>query len=185
MAADLGVMQEYWCDAFPPLHSIAAFLRWLVSAHSGDLLAYPVGGPHGSSAATLCLVAVAILMLWRERQSRLLLLLLTPLALNFVSALLHRYPYGAAVRLSLYSAPMACLLAGIGADVALAVCPRRGRLPEAAIVLLLAMLPVGSMVRDISYPGKSDSDIRGTSPAGSGSKWPATASWSAARPTWG
>jgi hypothetical protein len=161
MDANLVVMQQYWRDAFPPLHSIAAFLGWLVSSHSGELLAYPVGGPHGSSVATLCLVIVAILMLWRKRQSRLLLLLLAPLALNFVSALMHRYPYGTAVRLSLYWAPMACLLAGIGADVALArLWPRRGRFPEAAIVLLLAVLPVGSMVRDVSCPGKSDSDIR-------------------------
>ncbi len=161
MAADLGVMQGHWRDAFPPLHSLAAFLQWLVLAHSGDLLAYPMGGPHGGSAATLCLVAVAILMLWRKRQSRLLLLLLAPLALNFAAALLHRYPYGMAVRLSLYWAPMACLLLGIGADVVLArLWPRRRRLPEAAIVLLLALLPLGSILRDISHPGKSDSDVR-------------------------
>jgi len=161
LTADLGVMTNYWQDAFPPLGSLPAFLSWLVFAHSGDSLAYPVGGPHGGSAATLCLVAVGIVMLWRKRQSRLLLLLLAPLALNFVAALLHRYPYGAAVRLALYWAPMACLLSGIGADVVLArLWPRRGRWPEAAIVLLLALLPVGSTVRDVAWPGKSDSDVR-------------------------
>ena len=187
MSADLGIMQHYWGDAFPPLHSLAALLRWLAWAHSGDLLAYPVGGPHGRSAATLCLAAVAILMLWRKRQLRLLLLLLAPLALNFAAAVMHRYPYAAAVRLSLYWAPVACLLVGIGAEVALGrLWPRRGRLPEAVLALLLAMLAVGSIVRDVSHPGKSESDIRpGISPAGSGLKWPATESWSAARPTWG
>ena len=162
MTTSLGVMQVYWREAFPPLDSLGAFLRWLISAHTGDLLAYPVGGPHGGSAATLCLVAVGIVVLWRKRQSRLLLLLLlAPLALNFVAALLHRYPYGTAVRLSLYWAPMACLLSGIGVEVVLVrLWPRRGRLPEAALVFLLALLPVGSMVRDIAWPGKSDSDIR-------------------------
>jgi hypothetical protein len=161
LQADLGEMQSYWHESFPPLHSLTALLRWLVSAHSGELLAYPIGGPHGGSAATLFFCAVAVLMLWRKRQSRLLLLLLTPLALNFVAALVHRYPYGMAVRLALYWAPMACLLSGMGVDVVLArLWPHRRRLPETAIVFALALLAVGSICRDVAYPGKSDSDIR-------------------------
>jgi hypothetical protein len=163
LSADLGNMAMYWSASFPPAGSPGALLGWLLSVHTGELLAYPVGGPRGGSLLTLVCCVVAIVVLCRKRQAGLLVLCLGPFFLNFCAALVHRYPYGGSVRLGLFLAPLVCLLTGVGIDAIFAGLLRRrgpGAPAELLIVPLLAAIAVGSMVRDCRLPGKSESDIR-------------------------
>jgi hypothetical protein len=156
------VMERYWQNAFPPLDSPAALGRWLVATHTGDALAHPFGGDRGASTLTSLLCVVALGVLVRSRQGVLLLLLLAPAALNFIAAAMHRYPYGGHIRLAMHLAPSVCLLAGMGAQAALER-GFRGRPRRTATLVvfgLLTALGIGSMVRDIAWPARSENDQR-------------------------
>jgi hypothetical protein len=156
------VMQRYWHDAFPPLDSPGTLARWLVATHTGDAMAHPFGGDRGASTLTTVLCVVALGVLVRRRQGALLLLLLAPAALNFIAAAMHRYPYGGHIRLAMHLAPVVCLLAGLGAAASLERGFRRWprRTPTMVALGLLAALGVGSMVRDIARPARSENDQR-------------------------
>jgi hypothetical protein len=67
--AELGFMGSYWNSAFPPLSEPGKLPRWLLAAHTGDLLAYPVGGGNGASTLTglLFLTGLAVLV-WRQQR---------------------------------------------------------------------------------------------------------------------
>ncbi|MGA2621995.1 MAG: glycosyltransferase family 39 protein, partial [Thermoguttaceae bacterium] len=123
--AELELMVGLWQSAFPPLDSIGRFLAWLAAAHTGSLVAQPIGGEHYGSTLTFLLCAVGMAALVRRGRYRLLLLCAAPPALNFLAALLRRYPYGGHVRLAMYLAPIVCLLAGLGAAVVLEAFRRR------------------------------------------------------------
>lgn len=160
--AGAATMQAYWKDAFPPWESPASLVRWLVAAHTGPMLAHPVGGDHGASIATalLCLAGVAVLL--RRRQGVLLAVLLVPWGLNLLAAALHRYPYGGHVRVALHLAPSVCLLAGVGLA---AVLGRLGAAKQvtggmAGALLVLSAIGVGTMVRDVARPARSENDLR-------------------------
>ncbi len=157
-----ATMQAYWKEAFPPGESFGRLLRWLADSHTGVMLAHPVGGEHGGSIATalLCLVGVGVLV--RRRHGHLLAMLLVPWGLNLLAAALHRYPYGGHVRLAMHLAPSVCLLAGVGLAAVL------GRLKPAerafrgaaAALVVLAAIGVGTMVRDVVRPARSENDLR-------------------------
>jgi len=163
-AAELQTMQFYWQEAFPPLGEPLHLLRWLWEAHTGAMLAYPVGGASGGSTVTFlfCLVAVAVLC--RRRQFLLLVLCLAPLALTFAAAALKRYPYGGVVRFQLYMAPIFCLLAGLGLAVLLAWYPRKWALrwlgPEMVAALALLSFAAVSLGRDLGNPVKNPIDAQ-------------------------
>ena len=77
--------------------------------------------------------------------------------MNFVAALLHKYPYGGCCRLSQHLAPAACLLAGLGlAAVVERVrqSPRYGRYALRSAVGCLALVAAIGMVRDLWRPFK-------------------------------
>jgi len=156
-ASDLGWMQLQWAETFPPLNEPLGLLLWLVDAHTGQMLAYPVGGMNWGSTFTLLCLLVAVSVLCRRRRWSLLVICLAPLALNFVAAALQRYPYGGMVRFQLYLAPVFCLLAGFGLAVLSAWCPTR-RLDRAvpSALAALALLAVGgaTIARDLAQPAK-------------------------------
>ncbi len=102
-----------WTETFPPIDRPLRFAWWLVESHIGNLMAYPIGGRNGGSILTTVLVFSGIVTLWRTRRE-LLLLLLSPVPLNFIAALLHKYPYGGSARVSQFLAPAICLLAAVG-----------------------------------------------------------------------
>ncbi len=156
------VMERYWQAAFPPLDAPGALARWLVATHTGDVMAHPFGGDRGGSTLTTVLCVVALGVLVQKRQGTLILLLLAPAALNFIAAAMHRYPYGGHVRLAMHLAPVVCLLAGVGAAAALerAVRARPRQTPTMVALCLLAALGMGSMVRDIARPARSENDQR-------------------------
>lgn len=104
---------EMWEKTFPPLTNPIQFVKWFLFMHTGNMLAYPIGGDKGASTLTFLLVIVGSVRLWRRDRS-LLLLLLAPLLLTFLAAAFKKYPYGGSARTSLYMAPAFCTLAGLG-----------------------------------------------------------------------
>ena len=105
----------YWSESFPPLRDgIAATLAWAIKIHSGNLLAYPVGGQDGASVVTLLCVIAGVMALIRGKKAVLLGLLLVPFGLNLAASAVGRYPYGGESRIAQHLAPAVCLLAGFG-----------------------------------------------------------------------
>jgi len=148
-------------DAFPPLTKPWRLPYWLLDIHTGNLMAYPVGGKHGGSTLTFLLVLIGIGRLWRTRRA-LLIVLLGPLLLTFIAAALHRYPYGSSARFSLHMAPAFCLLAGVGLLTALKRCLPARKVPGGVRVaaLILAAVPVGGIVADVLRPYKFLYDVK-------------------------
>jgi hypothetical protein len=112
--ASLGGMRECWDHAFPPLSSPGRLLYWLLYAHTGPIFGQPVGGDHFGSIGTTLLCLVAVVVLWRGRQSWFLLFCAAPFALNLAAAALRRFPYGGHMRMAMHLMPLVCLLAGFG-----------------------------------------------------------------------
>lgn len=156
-------MSHFYRRGFPPLDQPLRLPVWLLDIHTSDMLAYPFGGGHGGSTLTFFCVAAGMAVLIRRRHWPLAGFCLIPLGLNMTAAAMHRYPYGQMVKFQLYLAPLFCVLAGLGA-VAVLSWRRRGRpvqLPALQIVLVvLALVGVGSIARDIWSPAKSLSTQR-------------------------
>jgi hypothetical protein len=150
-----------WQPAFPPVRELRRLPAWLLSVHTGNLLAYPIGGNHGGSTVTFLLVVVGCLALWRLGQRDRLTLLLGALPLTFVAAALRKYPYGGSARVSLYMAPAFCLLAGVGLTTFLKLCLPRRVVPAGIGVaaLVMAALASGGIVRDLLKPYKAPADF--------------------------
>lgn len=166
--AELGYMRNYWKDNLPDITAPWEVARWLVLTHTGDLLAIPLGGERGASTLTFLMVVVGIVALVRQRRRMLLVLCLAPPALNMLAALLGRFPYGGHVKFSQYLAPAICMLLGSGgaalAARALKEVPNGTRPPRVrglrVALALLAIIPMGVVVRDFATPYKSLTDQR-------------------------
>jgi hypothetical protein len=107
-------MRDYWSDGFPPADPLG-FIKWLALINTGRVMAYPVGESNGGSTVTFLLFLAGVWHCWTSGRRQLLVLLLTPFALNLFAAIIQRYPYGGCCRLSQHLAPAVCLLAGAGA----------------------------------------------------------------------
>jgi hypothetical protein len=75
-------LQTYWAEAFPPW-PLWPLVKWLVLFHTGQLMAYPVGGSSGASIITAVLFAFGAWTWWKGGPRPLLVLWLTPFALNY------------------------------------------------------------------------------------------------------
>ena len=78
-----------------------------------------------------------------------------PPGLNLIAAAMQRYPYGGHLRFTLYLAPVICVLAALGVAWAIARFARSpSRRPALYGILLglVALIPWGSMVRDVVRP---------------------------------
>ncbi len=169
-----------WASAFPPMDSLTGFIGWFFRAHTGNMLAYPVGGNHGGSTATFVLIIFGMIALWRTRQRLVLALLLSPIPLMFIAAALKKYPYGDSARVEQHIAPAACLIAGAGLVAFLNHgWKKRGVVSgmQIACVVMLCFIGYG-MVKDILEPYKKESDEVArqlvqdwTARAESGDKW--------------
>jgi hypothetical protein len=152
---------NYWEEGFPPADLVGK-LQWIVSAHAGEMLAYPIGGQHGASLATLLLVSAGVVTLARERRWPLLALCTLPFGLGVLAALLHRYPYGASARLAQHLAPPVCMLAGLGLARGLewlaSTWPARQRW-VAGVAGVLALFGVCCLVRDLIHPTKTNTEL--------------------------
>jgi 4-amino-4-deoxy-L-arabinose transferase-like glycosyltransferase len=151
-----------WNGDFPPFNSVSAFATWFIDRHTGHMLAYPIGGGHGGSAATAALVALAVGVLWRQRRRALAAAFLAPLGFCFVAAVFHRYPYGGSQRTMQFMAPAFCIMAGLGLATVAAACARWRRargLPALAAGILVAV-GVVSLGRDLLRPYKTIGDFQ-------------------------
>ena len=147
-------MQSYWASAFPP-HGLLPFAKWFVLQTTGQMTAYPIGAERGGSIVTVALVIAGVVLWIRQRQTRWLLLLLAPLALNLIAAVLHRYPFGGSCRLSQALAPSVCILAGLGSAFLIhrfAGTSIRQRRWVVGAVCLFALVGVGGAAIDIAFP---------------------------------
>jgi len=81
-------------------------------------MAIPVGDKNGGSIVTALLFAFGVWSWWKGGRRSLVVLFLTPFALNLLAAAMHLYPYGVG-RLSQHLVPAICLLAGTGLAVLL------------------------------------------------------------------
>lgn len=150
-------MTEAWAHTFPPYQSPVELVGWLVKTHASDMLAYPVGASHGGSSLTLlgCIAGACVLL--RQRRWTLALLCFVPPGLHLIAAAMQRYPYGGHLRFTLYLAPVICVLAALGVAWAIARFARSpSRRPALYGILLglVALIPLGSMVRDVVRPYK-------------------------------
>ncbi len=163
--AELGFMSGQWADAFVPLTSVFGFLKWLITTHTGILFAHPVGDKNfGSTVTTILLVIGSGFLVQRQRWVVVSLLLL-PMGVHFAAATMQRYPYGGAVKFSLYAAPMITLIMGVGCTALIR--RKREMAPAApwsktaiAVLLVIASIGVGSMVSDVITPYKTTADVR-------------------------
>jgi Dolichyl-phosphate-mannose-protein mannosyltransferase len=147
-------LQEYWAEAFPPA-SPWPFVKWLALIHTGRMMAYPLGESNGGSSVTFLLFLVGAWAWWKSGRRSLLALWLTPFALNFVAAALHRYPYGGCCRLSQHMAPAICLLTGLGVSTLLErwTSSEGARWRWAAVLGgLFALCAIGGMIFDVARP---------------------------------
>ncbi len=154
-------LQAAWADAFPP-SSPLPLVRWLALIHTGQMTAYPFGANDGGSTLTFLLFAFGAWTWWKGGRRSLLVLWLAPFALNLLAAFLHRYPYGAAGRLTQHLAPAVCLLAGTGAAALLERFVRSDavRLRWAVgVSVVLAGCALGGLVCDVIHPYR-DSETR-------------------------
>ncbi|MGA3067557.1 MAG: hypothetical protein ABSF29_12000 [Tepidisphaeraceae bacterium] len=107
-------MTSYWADAFPPKHPFQ-LLVWLIEIHTGNMFAYPCGAKNGGSIVSFIAFVVGLTIIFRGRGIWLPCVLLGPFALNFLAAMMHRYPYGESARVAQHLAPASVLLIGVGA----------------------------------------------------------------------
>lgn len=154
------MMHRFWAEGFPP-QTPGAFLLWLVQAHTGLLLAYPLGGaPFGSVLTTgLCLLGATAL--WRSGRRQVTVLLALPFIFGVLAAALHRYPYGPHARLGQYLAPSIVLFAGAGLAwviQTLARSERRQRVGVLSACGVLVLFALGGMARDWFQPAKTGLD---------------------------
>ena len=162
--AELGFMTDYWREAFPPLSNPLQLIIWFFTVHTSELLAWPIGGARGASAFTAILFVIGLWQLLKTRNLFWSLLILGPLGLNFIAAMLERYPYGGHMKFSMYFGPAVCLLAGCGAATWNARTARnRPRLARRAAIgtaAALALIACASITRDVLHPYKTQSDER-------------------------
>jgi hypothetical protein len=146
-------MQSFWAEGFPPAAPLA-LAKWLLFAHTGQMMAFPIGSQDGGSALTTLLCLAGAWRFCTSRQRALLVLCLAPFGLGLIAALLHRYPYGASCRLCQHLAPAICLSAGMGAAVLLervrSALVRRRCIVGVCTVLVL--IGVAGMAIDAIHP---------------------------------
>jgi len=150
-----GSIRTPWASAFPPIRRPWLLPWWLVKVHTGNTLAYPVGGKNGASTLTFLLVVAGGVSIWRTGRRRLLALLLCPLALTLIAAAMRRYPHGRSIRISLHLAPAFCLLGGEGLAVLLKTCLRSSRRAAAGIrvaAVVLGLIALAGAARDVVRP---------------------------------
>jgi hypothetical protein len=146
--ATLAAMQAQWGAAFPPLADPLSLLKWLVTVHTGGMLAYPCGGERGASGPTLLLFVVGGIVLWRRGRRAILWTSLAPFGVALLAAAIRRYPYGGVAhgspaRVMQYLVPNICLLAGLGSATLLRLIPAPRRRLRAVGAGLLGLAAVG------------------------------------------
>jgi hypothetical protein len=159
--AELDRMRGYWPADFLPVGEFWRIPMWLVGQLAGDYLAIPFGGGNFGSTLTLIIVLAGVGTFYRRRQYHLLWLALMPAAINLVLSALRLYPFGGAVKFSMYEMPMICIAAGAGVTALLESArwlDARRSLMQTALLCSIAAVAVVTMTRDVMLPYKTLSD---------------------------
>ncbi len=151
---------ETWRDAFPPFGRPWQIPGWLLDVHTGNMLAYPLGGNHYASVVTTILVILGVRRLWRVRPD-LVVLLLSPLPPMLLASCFRLYPYGTSARTTLFLAPAICLLMSVGAMglIRRLRSSRERRRAWRLTVVGLGAIPLVSAVANVVQPYKNWEDV--------------------------
>lgn len=103
---------EFWHKSFPEFHHPVSVPLWFGREVYG-LFGYPFDS---FGAFTTALAMIGSVALVKRRRGQLLMVLPIALALAFVAASLHRYPFPGRHRLGIYLVPLAILILGAGAE---------------------------------------------------------------------
>lgn len=154
--AFVSTWQE-WFPAYDPL----SLLIWFLKAHTGNMVAYPIGGPNFLSSLTTLLCLVGGWAWWRAGNRHVLALFVWPFVLSMVAALLHKYPYGGSARVDQHLAPAICLLMGNGIAAVLrrSTRPARGEAPVVLTTALLVAFGAAGLLRDLVKPYKTTAEL--------------------------
>ena len=160
LAAPFYNRLETWRGAFPPIGRPREIPGWLLDVHTGNMLAYPIGGNNYASVVTTGLVTLGIVRLWRTRRD-LLVLLLSPLLPMLLASCLRLYPYGTSARTTLFLAPAICLLAGLGVTALIRRDHSIGRRRRVfrLLVVGLGLVPLIAAVANVALPYKNWEDL--------------------------
>jgi len=150
---------RHWDDHFLPLGEPWRWPLWLLRELTGNLLAYPNGGPNFGSSATFLLCVAGGVAWWRRGRRAELLVLLAPLLPMLAASALRKYPFGGSARIALHLAIPICLLAASGVAAVAAAVRRRASATTVATALLL-LFALGSPIRDCLKPWKTEQDRR-------------------------
>jgi hypothetical protein len=154
-------MEWHWREGFPPSWSEPwRLLRWFWAAHTGESLAYPLGGDSPTCVPQALLVLAGGLTMWRSGRWFSPLFALGMLGLSLTAAVLGKYPYGFGERVQQHWVPGVCLLLGAGYAWALGRVESpalRRKLIRAGGALLLILGAAWPTV-DIARPYKAAND---------------------------
>jgi hypothetical protein len=150
-----------WQNAFPPLGRPLELPWWLVEVHAGNMLAYPFGGKHFGSLASLLLAIGGGVRLWRTGRKDLLALLVLPFVVTLLASALKKYPYGTSARIAQHLAPSIVQLVGVGLVGLLRRITIRRLVPEGVRLTagILAVAAIACAVVDVAYPYKVISNV--------------------------
>lgn len=151
-------MTSYWAETFPPKEPIA-FIVWLFLTITGQMFAYPIGSANGGSILTTIFVILGVKSLAQKKNYSILVMLISPIVLNFIAAVMQKYPFGGSGRLMQHLAPSICLLAGKGLAAILDSKNARDmthRRLTVIISLLFVAVGVGGIIRDVIYPYRDE-----------------------------
>jgi hypothetical protein len=163
---------RHWDDHFLPVERPWIWPWWLLRELTGNMLAYPNGGPRFGSSATFLLAAAGAASLWRAGRRREVLLFASPLLPMLVASALRRYPFGGSARITLHLAVPVCLLAARGLVSVLWAWKRRDAAGDESIArarraargmklfaLGMALWCAATIAADLVHPYKSKGDV--------------------------
>jgi len=151
---------RHWDDHFLPVAQPWRWPWWLLRELTGNLLAYPNGGPRFGSSATFLLCVAGAIAWWRRGRRVELAVLLAPLVPMLVASGLRKYPFGGSARIALHLAVPVCLLAasGVAALAARLASLRAAARATRVATIVLAAFAFGSVARDLAKPWKTEQD---------------------------
>jgi hypothetical protein len=156
-----GALQSTFQEWFPDPDPVS-LLVWFLKAHTGNMLAYPIGGPNFASSVSTLLCLAGAWSWWRGGDRRVLALLAGPFVLSMAASIVHKYPYGSSARLDQHLAPAICLFMANGIAFLIQRCvPTAAGASKAAVWAagFLAAFGVAGTIRDIVKPFKTTAEL--------------------------
>jgi hypothetical protein len=143
-------VDELWKAGFPPSGQFWKIPLWLLTVHTGRGFAWPVGEDHFGSTLTTVLWATGLITYWQRGSKWVWTLFVAPQALSLAAAFLHKYPYLANPRISMFLGPGICVFMGTGVQFLIDRTRGERRLPLYRFTaLVLALCAVGGIARDV------------------------------------